>query len=344
MKNISSDKEYRNFFIEIKQKVQQAQVKVLVTVNQHLLVLYWEIGKEILQRQKASNWGAKVIAQLSTDLKKTFPDMKGFSVRNLNYMRKFAENYPEFSIVQAPLAQISWYHNITILEKIKNKKERLFYAKKALLNGWSRNMMVHQIELDLYNRQGKVISNFEKTLPAIQSDMAQQIFKDPYILDFLNLREDAVERELEDAIMNHITKFLLELGVGFAFVGRQYRVFADDEDYAIDLLFYHLHLRCYVVIDLKMKDFKPEYAGKMNFYLSAVDDQVKQEIDNTSIGIILCRGRKNVRVEYALKDINKPIGISEYQLTNLIPKDLKSKLPTIEDLERELKEVKKEKV
>ncbi|MFK7773149.1 MAG: YhcG family protein [Saprospiraceae bacterium] len=341
MKNISSDKEYRNFFVEIKQKVQQAQVKALVVVNQHLLVLYWEIGNEILQRQKVSNWGSDFIKKLSTDMKKTFPDMKGFGVSNLKYMRQFASVYRSIEFRQQPVGEISWSHNILLIQKCKDEKERLFYAQKALENGWSRNMMVHQIELDLYNRQGKVISNFEKTLPTIQSDMAQQIFKDPYILDFLNLREDAVERELEDAIMNHITKFLLELGVGFAFVGRQYRVVADEEDYAIDMLFYHLHLRCYVVIDLKMKDFKPEYAGKMNFYLSAVDDQVKQEIDNPSIGIILCRGRKNVRVEYTLKDINKPIGISEYQLTNLIPKDLKSKLPTIEDLERELLEVKK---
>ncbi len=342
MKNLASNDAYRKFFVEIKQKIQQAQVKATVTVNQQLLVLYWEIGTEIIQRQKTSSWGDKVLEQLSSDLKKAFPDMKGFSTRNLKYMRRFARNYPHFEIGQAPLAQISWYHNITLLQKCPDKKERLFYAQKALQNGWSRNIMVHQIDLQLYHRQGKAISNFETTLPAPQSDMAQQILKDPYILDFLDLKEDVVERELEDAIMNHIMKFLLELGVGFAFVGRQYKVVADDEDYAIDLLFYHLHLRCYVVIDLKMKDFKPEYAGKMNFYLSAVDDQVKKEWDNPSIGMILCRGRKNVKVEYALKDINKPIGISEYQLTDLIPKDLKSKLPSIEDLERELMDVKME--
>ena len=342
MKNLASNDAYRNFFVEIKQKIQQAQVKATVTVNQQLLVLYWEIGTEIIQRHKTSSWGDKVLEQLSSDLKKAFPDMKGFSTRNLKYMRRFAQNYPNFEIGQQPVAQISWSHNILLLQKCPDKKERLFYAQKALQNGWSRNIMVHQIDLQLYHRQGKAISNFETTLPAPQSDMAQQILKDPYILDFLDLKEDVVERELEDAIMNHIMKFLLELGVGFAFVGRQYRVVADDEDYAIDLLFYHLHLRCYVVIDLKMKDFKPEYAGKMNFYLSAVDDQVKQEWDNPSIGMILCRGRKNVKVEYALKDINKPIGISEYQLTDLIPKDLKSKLPSIEDLERELMDVKME--
>ena len=233
MKNLASNEAYRKFFVDIKQKIQQAQVRATITVNQQLLRLYWEIGNEIIQRQNQSNWGDKVINLLSDDLKKAFPDMKGFSIRNLKYMRRFARNYPDFEIGQAPLAQISWYHNITLLQKCPDEKERMFYAKKALQNGWSRNVMVHQIDLQLYHRQGKAVSNFKTTLPSPQSDMAQQILKDPYILDFLDLREDVVERELEDAIMNHIMKFLLELGVGFAFVGRQYRVFADDEDLSL---------------------------------------------------------------------------------------------------------------
>ena len=252
-------------------------------------------------------------------------------------MRQFAEAYPDFQIVQAPLAQISWYHNITLLQKCNDPKERLWYAHKALEHGWSRNVMVCQIETQLYNRNGKAITNFSKQLPSPQSDMAQQAMKDPYILDFLNLKEDALEKELEDAIVQHITKFLLELGVGFAYVGRQYHIEVGGDDFYIDLLFYHLKLHCYVAVELKTKKFVPEYAGKLNFYLTALDEQVKTGADAPSIGIILCKDKNNVMAEYALRDINKPIGISEFMLTQSVPKDLQSKLPSIEDLERELK-------
>ena len=341
MSELSASAFYKELLIEIKETIRHAQVRAVISVNQELLLLYWEIGKMILDRQKVASWGDNVIGQLSQDLKKSFPSMTGFSTRNLKYMRRFAREYPDFQIGQVPLAQITWYHNITLLQKCPDEKERFWYAHKALEHGWSRDVMVHQIDLNLYERRGKAITNFSTTLPAPQSDMAQQTLKDPYILDFLDLKEDVVERELEDAIVKHIISFLLELGVGFAFVGRQYRVYADDEDFPIDLLFYHLKLRCYVAIDLKMRDFQPEYAGKMNFYLSALDDTVKSKHDNPSIGMILCRGKKKVKVEYALKDINKPIGISEYRLTDAIPKDLKSELPTIADLERELKDIKK---
>jgi len=301
-----------------------------------LLFLYWEVGTIILERQNQEGWGSKIVEQLSTDLKKSFPKLKGFSRRNLLYMRQFAETYPDFKNVQAPLAQISWYHNLTLLQKCSDKRERLWYAKKALENGWSRNIMLAQIESGLHLREGKAVSNFNKQLPSPQSDLAQQMMKDPYILDFLNLTESAQEKDLENAIVQHITKFLLELGVGFAYVGRQFHLEVGGDDFYLDLLFYHLKLRCYIVVELKTTKFIPEYAGKLNFYLTALDEEVKSKEDNPSIGIILCKDKNNVTAEYALRDINKPIGISEFQLTQSIPENLKSNLPTVEDLEREL--------
>ena len=339
MKNLANNEFYKQLLTDVKQKIQHAQVKAVVAVNQELLLLYWEIGKLIVERQEKEGWGAKVREQLSKDLKKTFPTMKGFSKRNLLYMKQFAEAYPNFQITQVPLAQISWYHNITLLQKCSDEKIRFWYAQQALENGWSRDVMVHQIEWKLHERQGKAITNFSKNLPSSQSDMAKQALKDPYILNFLNLQKDALERELEDAIVKHITKFLLELGKGFAFVGRQYYLEIGGDEFFIDLLFYHLELRCYVAIDLKTGKFKPEYAGKMNFYLSVLDDTVKKEYDKPSIGIVLCKSKNNVMAEYALRNIDRPIGISEYELTKAIPKNLQSQLPTIEDLERELKDI-----
>lgn len=339
MKNLTNNQHYQQLLADIKQRIQEAQVKAVVAVNQELLLLYWEIGQLIVERQTKQGWGTKVVEQLASDLKKTFPNMKGFSRRNLFYMRKFANTYPNFEIVQVPLAQISWYHNITLLQKCPDEKIRFWYAQQALENGWSRDVMVHQIEWKLHKRQGKAITNFSKNLPAPQSDMAKQTLKDPYILDFLNLRKDVLERELEDAIVKHITKFLLELGKGFAFVGRQYYLEVGGDEFFIDLLFYHLELRCYIAIDLKIGKFKPEYAGKMNFYLSVLDDTMKKEYDNPSIGLILCKSKNKVMAEYALKNINKPIGISEYELARAIPQDLQSQLPTIKDLEQELKDI-----
>jgi len=339
MKKLTHNHNYQQLLADVKQRIQQAQVKVAIAANQELLILYWEIGTLILERQAKEGWGAKVREQLSRDLKKIFPNMRGFSKRNLLYMKQFSEAYPNFEITQVPLAQISWYHNITLLQKCPDEKIRFWYAQQALENGWSRDVMVHQIELGLYKRQGKAITNFAKNLPSPQSDIAQKMLKDPYILDFLNLQKEVIERELEDALVKHITQFLLELGKGFAFVGRQYYLEVGGDQFFIDLLFYHLELRCYVAIDLKMGKFKPEYAGKMNFYLSVVDDTVKKEYDAPSIGIILCKSKNKVTAEYALRNINRPIGISEYELTKAIPKNLQSQLPTIEDLERELKEI-----
>ena len=339
MSNLPSNQHYVYLLAEVKDKIRTAQIKAVTAVNQEMLLLYWEIGTAILSRQNQEGWGSKVAEQLSSDLKKEFPNMKGFSKRNLLYMRQFAENYLEFEFVQAPLAQISWYHNITLLQKCNDINERLWYANQAVKNGWSRNVMTLQIETKLYERKGKAISNFSLTLPKPDSDLAQQALKDPYIFDFLTLHEEAKEKDLEEQLVKHITKFLLELGAGFAFVGNQFPLPIEGEDYRIDLLFYHLKLRRYVAIDLKMRKFKPEDAGKMNFYLSALDDLVKDATDHSSIGIILCKDKKNVLVEYALKDMSKPIGVSEYRITEAIPEELKSNLPSIEDFERELKGV-----
>ena len=339
MSRIIKTESYKNLLFDVKQRILEAQVQAVIAVNQQLLFLYWEIGKEILTRREKAGWGARVIDQLSIDLKKEFPSLKGFSKSNLKYMQQFAATYPEFEIGQAPLGQISWYHNITLLQKCSTNEERLWYAQKAIEHGWSRNMMVNHIETNLLKREGKALTNFSKTLPNPQSDLAQQSLKDPYIFDFLTLDKDAREKDLEEALVKHITKFLLELGAGFAFIGRQYRVSIDGEDYFIDLLFYHLKLRCYIVIDLKIGKFKPSYVGKMNFYLSAIDDLLRSSIDNPSIGVILCKDKQKVTVEYALRDVSKPIGIAEYKLTEAIPQGLKSNLPTIEELENELKDI-----
>jgi predicted nuclease of restriction endonuclease-like (RecB) superfamily len=303
------------------------------------VLLYWQLGQDILTRQRQQGWGAKVIDRLARDLQKEFPDMKGFSPRNLKYMRAFAEAYPNEPIVQEVLAQITWYHNIALIEKLKSPEERLWYAQKTVENGWSRNVLVHQIETGLHRRLGAALTNFDRTLPKPQSDLAQQLLKDPYNFDFLSLGQEVQERDLERALVNHIRDFLLELGVGFAFVGSQYHLEIDGDDYYIDLLFYHLRLRCYVVIDLKMKEFQPEYSGKMNFYISAVDDLLRHPDDQPTIGIILCRGKKKTIAEYALRDLNKPIGISTYKLKDSLPQTLQDNLPTLEQLEIELNTV-----
>jgi predicted nuclease of restriction endonuclease-like (RecB) superfamily len=314
-------------------------VRAALSVNRELVLLYWQLGRDILTRQRQQGWGAKVIDRLARDLQKEFPDMKGFSPRNLKYMRAFAEAYPNEPIVQEVLAQITWYHNIALIEKLKSPEERLWYAQKTVENGWSRNVLVHQIETGLHRRLGAALTNFDRTLPKPQSDLAQQLLKDPYNFDFLSLGQEVQERDLERALVNHIRDFLLELGVGFAFVGSQYHLEIDGDDYYIDLLFYHLRLRCYVVIDLKMKEFQPEYSGKMNFYISAVDDLLRHPDDQPTIGIILCRGKKKTVAEYALRDLNKPIGISTYKLKDSLPQTLQGNLPTLEQLEIELNTV-----
>ncbi len=328
--------DYQEFLLNLKKRIIHAQQKAAASVNQELILLYWQIGQEILIKQKELGWGAKVIDRLASDLRSAFPKMKGFSSRNLKYMRKFAQTYPNQQIVQEVLAQITWYHNLTLIEKIKSEEERFWYINKTIELGWSRNVLVHQIESDLYHRQGKAITNFKRTLPSPQSELAQQILKDPYNFDFLTLGEEVQERDLENALIEHIRDFLLELGIGFSFVGSQYHLEIEGEDFYLDLLFYHLQLRCFTVIELKIGKFKPEFSGKMNFYLAAVDDLLRHPDDAPSIGIILCKTKTETIVEYALRDMNKPIGVSTYQWREALPKQLQGSLPTIEQWEAEL--------
>jgi predicted nuclease of restriction endonuclease-like (RecB) superfamily len=345
---------YQDFFLRLKGQIQTARVKVILSANRQMLELYWWIGNAILNQQNIEGWGSKVISKLSLDLKDAFPDLKGISERNLKYMRAFAVAYPEFvqaalaqipkpehenienRFVQAKLAQITWYHHITLLDKIKDEKLRYFYIEKTIENGWSRDVMVNQIENGLHLRQGKLQHNFSNTLPAVKSDLARELFKDPYKFDFLQLTQEANERDLEDALINNIYKFLLEMGKGFAFMGRQVHLEKGGQDYYLDLLFYHTKLHSHVILELKIGDFKPEHAGKMNFYLSAFDDDYRTAEDGPTIGIILCKSKNKVTAEYALRDVNKPMGIAEYNLTAAIPADLKAELPSIEDLEIEL--------
>lgn len=327
---------YRKLLEDIKARIQTAQVRAGLAVNRELVLLYWSIGREILTRQEREGWGAKVIDSLARDLHLSFPEMKGLSPRNLKYMRAFAEAWPEEPIVQAALAQITWYHNLALLEKVAAKEERLWYAQQTIQNGWSRNVLVLQIESGLFRRQGQAISNFEFVLPKPQSDLAQQILKDPYNFDFLTLDKDARERDIERGLLDHVRQFLLELGSGFAFVGSQVPLSIGKEDYRVDLLFYHLKLRAFIVAEVKACPFRAEFAGKLNFYLSAVDDLFRHPSDQPSIGLILCRSKEGVVVEYALRDIGKPMGIAEFRLTESLPENLKSSLPSIEELELEL--------
>lgn len=324
--------DYQPFLNDLKQQIRQAQLRAGLAANRELVCLYWMIGNSVLEKQKKVGWGAKVIDRLSIDLRKEFPDMRGFSPRNLKYMRAFAETWQDKAIVQEVLAQITWYHNITLLDKLDRQKERLWYSRKTIENGWSRNVMVHQIESDLYHRQGKALTNFSETLPAPQSELAQQILKDPYTFDFLTIAEKTKERELEKNLLIHLRDFLVELGKGFAFLGSQYSITVGQKDYAIDLLFYNVHLHCYIVIELKMDEFKPEYAGKLNFYLSAVDDQMATESDGASIGIILCKAHDKLTVEYALRDLKKPMGVAAYRLTETLPPELQAALPSIDEI------------
>ena len=321
---------------DIKKRIGAAQIKASLAVNYELILLYWSIGRDILQRQREAGWGAKVIDQLSTDLCKAFPDIKGFSPRNLKYMRKLADSWTEESIVQQLVAQIPWGHNRTILDKLKTTSERKWYIRNTIANGWSRSVLTHQIESGLYNRQGKAVTNFEHTLPAPQSDLAKQLIKDPYNLEFLTLSSEVQERDLHRGLVERLQDFLIELGVGFAFVGSNYHLEVGNDDFYLDLLFYHLKIRAYFVIELKTVKFQPEFAGKMNFYLSAVDDLLRHPDDQPSIGLILCKSRNDVVAEYTLRDMNKPISVANHQTTESLPKPLQGQLPTVEQLEAEL--------
>ncbi len=307
-----------------------------MTVNQELLKLYWQIGNDILQRQQQQGWGSKVIDQLAKDLRVAFPELKGFSARNLKYMRAFAEAWGEPEFVQQPVTQLPWGHHLVLLTKLKESSSRLSYAALVQQHGWSRNVLVHQIESQVLQRKGQATTNFAQTLPAPQSELAQQTLKDPYIFDFLSLGMAAHKRDIEKALTQHISQFLLELGSGFAFVGKQVPLEIGGQDFYLDLLFYHLKLRCYLVIELKAGDFKPEHVGQLSFYLSAVDDHYKAEQDAPTIGLLLCKNRNKVIAEYALRDNSKPIGVSEYQLAQCLPPNLEDQLPSIERIEQEL--------
>lgn len=329
---------YAETLLKIKARIQQERLRVVMSANSALVVLYRDIGAMILERQRTEGWGAQVIDRLSLDLTKAFPGMKGFSPRNLKYMRAFASAWPEKSIVQQAVAQIPWSHNLILLEKLGDPKVRLWYARKSIEQGWSRDILAIQIERELHRREGKAIGNFRKTLPPQTSDMAGQVFKDPYLFDFLGTADPRAEREVEQGLVNHIQQFLLELGAGFAFVGRQVHLEFSDHDYYIDLLFYHLKLRCYVVVELKAVPFDPAFVGKMNMYLSAVDDLLRHPQDQPAIGLLLCRSKNKVVVEYALRDIRKPIGVAQWQtkLVEDLPKELKGSLPTVREIEAEL--------
>jgi len=328
--------DYEAFLRAIKTRIQTARHHAALAVNRELVLLYWHIGHEIATRQHDQGWGAKVVDRLAADLRLAFPDMKGFSPRNLKYMRAFAQAYPDESIVQQAAAQLPWSHLCILLDKVKAPEEREWYIAQTVQNGWSRNVLVHQIESGLYQRQGKAVTNFAHTLPAPQSDLAQQLFKDPYVFDFLTGEARIQERDLQRGLLTYLRDFLLELGSGFAFVGGNYHLEVGDQDFFLDLLFYHLRLRCFVVIDLKIGDFQPEYAGKMNFYLAAVDDMLRQPADQPSIGIILCKSRNRLIAEYALRDMQAPLGVATFRLTDALPEHLQGQLPTIADLEASL--------
>ncbi len=372
---------YAPLLADLKARVRAAQVKAAVSVNRELILLYWHIGREILRAQKTEGWGAKVVQRLAKDLAAEFPEMCGFSARNLDYMLAFVGAWAPVEILQRPVAKLGaakatplaeptqgaivqqpvaefvsqavtrfdgppeplallpWSTNLVLLHKLKDPATRLWYARKTLEHGWSRAVLTVQIESRLHERSGRAITNFDRTLPPAQSDLAREALKDPYTFDFLTLGEAAHERDLERGLVEHVQQLLLEMGAGFAFVGRQVPLEVGDEDFYLDLLFYHLRLRCFVVVDLKMKPFEPEFAGKMNFYLSAVDDQMRHEHDAPTIGLLLCKDAKNrVKVEYALRDVKKPIGVAEWQtrLVESLPKKLQGALPTIAEIEREL--------
>lgn len=329
-------KGYSDWLNDLKSRIHSAQQRAHMAVNHELVKLYWQIGCEILCRQASQGWGAKVIERLSHDLRKIFPEMKGFSRANLMYMRAFAEAWPDEQIVQQAVGQLPWGHNLVLLTRLKDRQERLAYAKMAVDNCWSRNILTMQIESRLLERKGKAVTNFEKQLPRPQSDLARESLKDPYHFDFLGLSEEAQERDVESALVSHVTQFLLELGAGFAFVGRQVLLDVGGDEFFIDLLFYHLKLRCYVVIELKAGKFKPEHLGQLGFYLTAVDAQVKTDEDNPTIGLLLCKSKNKIVAEYALRDKAQPLGIAEYKLLEALPETLQNNLPSIEQIEKEL--------
>lgn len=365
-KAIIQSEDYKAFIRDIKERIQSAQIKAAVSVNREMLLLYWDLGQRLILKQQETSWGSGFIKQMSKDLQNEFPQMKGFSVRNLELMRQWVRfwlGHPVFAQQAATqlseskiglqvivpwdsaakiqqlvdlLMGIPWWHHVVILSKIKSHDQALFYVQKTIQNNWSRAVLTHQIECQLYARTGKTIDNFQATLPAPHSDLARETLKNPYSFDFLTLREKHDEQELEDALVQHVTQFLLELGAGFAYLGRQFKLEVAGDSFYIDLLFYHTKLHCYVVVELKAVKFQPEFAGKLNFYVSAVDSQIKSPEDAPTLGLLICKSKNDTVVEYALRDIHKPIGVSEYTLTKILPESFQSSLPTIAEIEAEL--------
>jgi predicted nuclease of restriction endonuclease-like (RecB) superfamily len=357
---------YVDLLFDIKTRIRQAQVRAGMSANAEMIRLYWDIGRMVAERQQAEGWGKGLLRRLAADLKNDISEIKGFSERNIQLMIQFQAEYPDLFpipqravaelpetasisklqppggpdfpelIVQRTVAQLPWAHNVLLIQKVKDISTRLWYGRQAIEHGWSRDILSIRIKSNAHKRQGNAVTNFAKTLPPAHSELAVQLLKDPYLFDFLTLEEPFRERELETELIRHIEKFLLELGRGFAFVGRQYRLLVSNRDFYLDLLFYHLRLRCFVVVDIKKGDFKPEYAGKMNFYCSVVDDQLRHEHDRPTVGLILCQTKDRILAEYALRDIHKPIGVADYELTRALPEELASSLPTIEEIEAEL--------
>ncbi|GAB1414625.1 PDDEXK nuclease domain-containing protein [Paludibacter sp.] len=329
--------DYRIFLSMIKEKVRITQLKASIAANTILIEFYWDLGKEIVRLEDDNSWGSGLLDQLSIDLKLEFPEIKGFSRRNLYAIRQwFLFFSTKFEVVPQPVAQLPWGHQRLLISKIKNVDLALIYAEACIRNSWSRDTFEANIKNNYHLRVGNSNTNFLTTLPALQSDLANQTIKNPYYFDFIEVEDERSERLIEKELIKHISEFMIELGKGFAFVGKQYNIVVNDNDYYIDLLFYHLQLRCYVVFELKAGKFKPEYAGKLNFYISAVDSLLKHQEDNPTIGIILCRTTDSIEVEYALRDIQKPIGVSSFELQRVIPETLRSSLPTVEEIENEL--------
>jgi len=335
------NKEYIEFLNDLKSKIKQSQYQAFRTVNKELIKLYWDIGKSIVDKQEKLGWGQKVIQQISIDLQKEFPKNSGFSERNLKYMKKLYLEYKDKPKVQQLVAQIPWGQNIAIIEKLKNDYAREYYLRMTFRNSWSRSILIHQIESKSFERflTDKKSHNFDKTLPVKRLKKVRHVIKDTYMLDFLEISEDIKEKELEKKLLENIKSFLLELGIGFTFIGNQYKVLLGENEYFIDLLFYHRHLRCLVAIDLKIGKFIPEYAGKMNFYLNLLDDKVRNPDENPSIGLILCKEKDNIVVEYALRNIKKPVGVAKYYLTRKLPTKLLKQLPSVSAIENKLKEL-----
>jgi predicted nuclease of restriction endonuclease-like (RecB) superfamily len=334
--NLPLPDDYARWLTSLKAEIQGARARAVLSVNQEVIRLYHRIGAEILERQEREGWGAKVIDRLSRDLRAAFPEMKGFSTRNLKYMSVFAELCPALQFGQQPAAPLPWFHVVALLTKISDPVEREWYAAQTLEHGWSRATLEAQIKGRLHLRQGAALTNFDRHLAAPHAQLAAEALKDPYHFDFLGLGEEAHEHDIESALIHHITRFLLELGAGFAFVGRQHRIEVDGDEFFIDLLFYHTRLKCYVVVELKATAFKPEHAGQLNFYLAAVDAQMKAADDQPTIGLLLCRTKNRLVAEYALSGLAKPMGVAAYQLVRALPEPLDTKLPSIEQLEEEL--------